>query len=475
MTTQTSISFLPLLAAAALVGCSSSEPPTLVTTATLTRAQSCDHLLQLLRADAKAKVDMSIDAQIYWLENADDFDLRGVAVEDAGGGEAPTNQGGDLSSAPPSHSETNVQVEGVDEADIVKTDGNYLYLLQGTELAIVNAWPAETMSVGSTQAIEGHPLEMFLTDEHVVVFSTVWQDGGRGVPEWDYGYYGEPLTKVTIFSASGGTASVVDELYFEGSYTSARRIGSQVRLAMNSWYYPTFLGYGLDTWSESRSDMIDAYEELRDKSHARIEAATLPDFVPSRFARQGSELVEVATSCGDFYVPTSGSTQWGYAQLASFDLDNLSAGVKNTTIVGQASTIYSSHDALYIAGQSYSEAAWAVAYSSEEPQSTSYTHVHKFDIATDPAEPTYVASASAPGWVINQFSLDEHEGNLRMATTDTLVGRDTWDTVNNLFTLDGGMHQLGAVTGLAPGESVFSARFVGDRGYVVTFRQVDPL
>ena len=115
-------------------------------------------------------------------------------MEDAGGGEAPTNQGGDLSSAPPSHSETNVQVEGVDEADIVKTDGNYLYLLQGTELAIVNAWPAETMSVGSTQAIEGHPLEMFLTDEHVVVFSTVWQDGGRGVPEWDYGYYGEPLT-----------------------------------------------------------------------------------------------------------------------------------------------------------------------------------------------------------------------------------------------------------------------------------------
>ena len=479
MKTPTRHLFLPFLAATVLGGCADNGPDYIpqVTTATLTRAESCEHLLSLLQEDARAKVDMTIDSQILWLKNRDQDNMFAVA-EDAGGGDL--SAGGDPNgAAPPEHSDTNVQVEGVDEADIVKTDGNYLYVLQGTQLAIVNAYPAETMSMGSSVAIEGHPLEMFLTDEHVVVFSSVPMEMVTGQqPVYDeYGYYGyQPMTKVTVLAHDGGSAPVtVQEHYFEGNYTSSRRIDSQVRTVLSSYYYAPFLQLWPNEWSEDEDEMIGHYENLRLQNYMAISRATLDDFIPDRYARENGELVEVAPSCGDFYVPTSGSTAWGYTNVASFDLNALESDAKTTTIVGMSDTVYSSHDGLFVAGHGFNETAFTAAIGSNDPVSTSYTHVHKFDIATDPATPTYVASASVPGYVHDQFSLDEREGVLRMTTTDTVVSKDEWDTQNHLFTLGPKMEALGAVTGLAPGEQVFSARFVGDRGYVVTFRQVDPL
>lgn len=479
MKTPTRFLFLPLLATTVLGGCADDGPDYVpqVTTATLTRAESCDHLLGLLRQDATMKVDMTIDAQIAYLKAMDDRDFFAAPSlqEDAGGGDL----NGDDGAAPPEHSETNVQVEGVDEADIVKTDGNYLYVLQGTQLAVVNAYPAETMSMGSSVAIEGHPLEMFLTDEHIVVFSSVPMEmvtGGQPVYD-EYGYYGyQPMTKVTVLAHDGGnTPTTVEEYYFEGQYTSSRRIDSQVRTVLSSDYYAPFLRLWPHKWSEDKGEMIGLYEALRLKNYAAIAQASLGDFLPDRYVRQDGELVEVAPSCGDYYVPTFGSTAWGYTDVASFDLNALGAGAKTTTVVGLSDTVYSSHDALYVAGHGFNETAFTASLSSNEPVSTSYTHVHKFDIASDPSTPTYVASASVPGYVHDQFSLDEKDGVLRMATTDTLVSENDWDTQNHLFTLGPQMEALGAVTGLAPGEQVFSARFVGDRGYVVTFRQVDPL
>jgi Beta propeller domain len=474
---------LPLAAATLLgtlaIGCSGQdEAPPMITTSTLTRAQSCDELLSLLQRDAVTKVDMAIDAQIAWLQHQDDRDwaVEPNAAEDAGGG-------GNSAGSPqaPEHSETNVQVEGVDEADIVKTDGNYLYVLHGTELAVVTAWPAEQMAASATMAIEGHPLEMFLTDDHIVVYSSMPSSAVTGEPQpqnYDDYYYGydEPLTKLTVLThEAGGSLSVVRELYLEGNYTSSRRIGDQVRTVVTNYFYAPFVQTWPNDWSEDTGEMIAMYQSLRIENYARIMAATLADFLPERYERSGGELVEQAPSCGDFYVPTAGSTSWGYTQVASIDLGDLTADLKETTVVGMSHTVYSSHDALYVAGVGYNEAAYTSAWLSDDAVSVSYTHLHKFDIASDPSTPAYVASASAVGTLNDQFSLDEKDGVLRLTTTDQLVGKDTWDTQNHLFTLGPNMQRLGAVTGLAPGEQVFSARFVGNRGYVVTFRQVDPL
>jgi len=479
MKTPISLLFVPFVAATALVAGCSNDPGYVpqVTQASLTRAQSCDDLLSLLRQDARTKVDMMIDAQIAWLKY-DDFRGNAVAIEDSAGGDANLG-GGPESPQAPEHSETNVQVEGVDEADIVKTDGNYLYILQGTQLAIVNAYPAESMSMGATVDIEGHPLEMFLTDDHIVVYSSLPMEMVTGqAPSYDeYGYYGSsPMTKVTVLSHAGGTApSTVQEYYFEGQYTSSRRIDSQVRTVLTDFQYAPFLRFWPQSWSEDEDEMIGLYEQLRLENYVAITLATLDDFLPDRYERKNGELVAIAPSCGDFYVPTFGSTAWGYTDIAAFDLNALDDGPKETTVVGMSDTVYSSHDALFVAGHGFNDTAFTASMGADEPVSTSYTHVHKFDIATDPSTPAYVASASVPGYVHDQFSLDEKDGVLRIATTDTLVSRDSWDTLNHLFTLGPKMSQLGAVTGLAPGEQVFSARFVGDRGYIVTFRQVDPL
>lgn len=113
------------------------------------------------------------------------------------------------------------------------------------------------------------------------------------------------------------------------------------------------------------------------------------------------------------------------------------------------------------------------------PVSMVYTHLHKFDLLRDPANPTYVASGTVVGGVLNQFSLDEHNGRLRVATTDERANTD-WESsrVNHVFILGQAgdlLEVVGSIENLAPGERIYSARFLGDKGYVVTFRQVDPL
>jgi hypothetical protein len=146
-------------------------------------------------------------------------------------------------------------------------------------------------------------------------------------------------------------------------------------------------------------------------------------------------------------------------------------------IMGGVQTIYSTADAMYLAGQVWPDPMWRLGLS-DEPVSLTATHVHKFDLVSNPAAPAYVASGSVPGQVHNQFSLDEHDGLLRVATTDSQSAADFTQQVNNVFVLGRNLAALevvGQATGLAPGETIQSARFVDDRGYVVTFRQMDPL
>lgn len=118
------------------------------------------------------------------------------------------------------------------------------------------------------------------------------------------------------------------------------------------------------------------------------------------------------------------------------------------------------------------------ATASSLPVSQSSTHLHKFDLTRDPAAPLYTAFGTVDGQVKDQFSLDERNGVLRIATTDTLVSSNQWETSNSVFALSQSGEDLvttGEVRGLAKGETIYSVRFVGTRGYVVTFRQVDPL
>src|SRR5262245_30095030 len=264
MNARTSLFALAAAAYPLVIGCSGSAdrtPKFGTASSALRRMQSCGELTQSLREDARVKMNARIDAEIRairmgysygaWFGPGRGLVVPGIAIDDAVGTSAPSGNAGataDPSTTAPAHSETETQVKGVDEADIVKADGTRLYVLHGQKFLIVNAWPAASLGVAGGLDIEGTPTEMFVAAGKAVVFSTV--DGTElftaagvapragytdsyapsvysgvadvalpgGVPYRGGVPSPNPLTKVTVLALDGGSASVVRQLYFEGSY-----------------------------------------------------------------------------------------------------------------------------------------------------------------------------------------------------------------------------------------------------------------
>ena len=643
MHTKTAIVVLAALASAAAVGCGSSGGPGTnlgTTRASLHRAKSCGDLLSDLKADVTYKLNKGINLQIKQIQACqakyDDSQCAGYggyygsdplggsrggaelddasgapppqASPSAGAGDSPNSGGGAVS-----YSETNTQVKGVDEADIVKNDGKNLYVLHGRAFKVLNAWPANALEEKSSIDVEGTPTEMFVADGKVVIYSqvngaSVFSAAG-GAPkkqntDYGYGYPGGdarpatpggvpadcgsgqpqpyiPLTKVTVMTLDGTTPTVTREVYFEGSYLDSRRVGSHVRTVFRGNQYGPTLKYSVyelfasqttpaandgrdidaptttepqkDPYPKTGTEMIAALEQLRSENLAAINASQLTDWLPYTFVKNGAAVNAQRVACEDFYVPTAGSTESGLTEVASLDLSDPAATPKETAILGRADTVYGNADTLYLATHAWVEPPFmwndqgGVAVGSSgggdvagstppapaddapepapmptpggkpafntnvRPQNgatttatvitypTTRTHVHKFEFTTDAKFPNYVASGTVVGNVKNQFSMDEKDGKLRIATTESrqyvttdgkYVQADSSPpgngtpppvrpaTVNHLFVLgqDGPwLDQIGDVGELAPNEQIYSVRFVGDRGYVVTFRQVDPL
>ncbi|RLB50442.1 MAG: hypothetical protein DRI90_23740 [Deltaproteobacteria bacterium] len=494
--------------------------------ATLSRAEDCGQLLLMLKQDQLGKMNGQIDASIEVVRRlselednryGDDDDMA-MGTSSSSGEAAPPQDfgtgGASGGEEPPDHSETNTQVAGVDEADIVKTDGTYLYILHGQTLAIVQSWPVLDLGLANTIEIEGQPIEMFLADDEVadtrvVIYSTVsgteiYQTAGvtppapaynAGYPEtgWEGADYPadsvveHPLTKVTVLDLDGIETAVAAEYYFEGSYQSSRRVGRHVRTVLNAGQRPgpaiqTTVGndyYGGYYYDQDTDydELISKLESLRFDNTIAISAAKLADYIPTQFVKDGNQVEALAPQCDSYYVPTAGSTDYGMSQVQAFDLDALADGLVQVFVVGDTQAIYSNAESLYLAGRVWRHPMMSLQDSIANETLTG-THLHKFDLASDPAEPRYVASGTVAGEIHNQFSMDELDGTLRIATTEW-SSADGWGSPsNNLFVLEAqgsALTEVGAVRELAPSEEIYAVRFVGDRGYIVTFRQVDPL
>lgn len=612
------------------VGCGNSDPQvgtTGTTRASLHRAKGCGDLLVDLKADATFKLNKGIDRQIEQIKKCisktSDANCAYYGGYYGGGGRgeaamddsAPTSGAGSSSGgtgAPPpspqnkadSYSETNTQVKGVDEADFVKTDGSNIFVLHGKHFKIVKAWPANELKELGSFDIEGNPTEMFVADGKAVIYSTVngakLYDAAGVTPKEnynDYSYYGPgggpmpmtdsaapngggyypgggapekyiPLTKITVLTLNGAAPTVNREVYFEGSYLSARRVGNHVRTVLSGGAHGPKLKYSIselypqptydskaspeypttppaNPYPKTGTEMISKLEELKTINTGIINASKLEDWIPYTFTRDGGAVRAQSVACPDFYVPTTGTTQSGLTEVASIDLANPGALPKETAILGQADTVYGSADTLYLAAHAYVEPPFAFmddgwgavgggggstgsgvaeARPAPPPEASAggvgtksitpkadpigkdvavigyamnATHIHKFEFASDPTFPNYVASGTVTGNIKNQFSLDDQNGYLRVATTEqrmyvdatgkyvsptfpgsTSGATDRPQTVNHVTVLGvngAWLDQTGKVADLAPNERIFSVRFVNNRGYVVTFRQVDPL
>ena len=469
-------------------------------------------------------------------------------AESAGMADPAPQAGGASSAAPaPAHSETETQVKGVDEADIVKTDGNHIYLLHGDKFLVVDSWPATNLGTAASVTIEGQPLEMFVADGRAVVFSRVdgtpiyagahlaprprYSDGygygyagggaaiGAPAPGFDgpvysnYGSYANALTKITVLALAGTQASVTRELYFEGSYLSSRRVGGKVRAVLNGGAHGPKLAYSPTYPSPQQTSgpngapqyvppaaeqQIAAWEALRAKNDLLISQTSYADWVPSSFAKSGDAISVTPARCEDYYVPTSGTTEFGMTQIESIDLDAPTSPPRETTIVGSATTVYGNASALVLASAAYVDpwvlrSAYPSASTTSGPfgttqpqaipvQTLNYTHLHVFDTASDPSSAQYAGSGTVPGSVKDQFALDEKNGFVRVTTTEQRSGPPRADGksngVNHVYVLEndrGSLRISGDAGEIAPGEQLYATRYVGDKAYIVTWHVTDPL
>jgi uncharacterized secreted protein with C-terminal beta-propeller domain len=394
------------------------------------------------------------------------------------------------------YSQTNIQVAGVDEPDIIKNDNRYIYTISGPTLAIIDAYPAAGASVISRTEITDTPKDIFVRGDRLVLFSTGTETSATGtqpqsaeaqimpVPPYYRSY--SPVTHAIIYDISDRkNPKVLKDYTIEGDYIDARMIDSTVYMVTREQVYPYY------------SDHV---------------------VVPA--LREGTRTV-IQPDVWYFDHPES---QYTFTTITSFDASSGKEKDAQTYLLGSGNTLYVSEDAIYVSYQRYHPVIYtrqgqevlpvkAVDVSGSAGVSSSRvsvippdfntlteserqsildslrnaeqdairrqeadqttTVVHKIGINNGAI--TYIAKGEVPGTLDNQFSMDEYNNNLRIATTSSVYTPQYGQyTYNNVYVLDGKMATIGSLTHIAEQETIYSTRFIGDRLYMVTFKRIDP-
>lgn len=372
------------------------------------------------------------------------------------------------------YSGTNVQVEGVDEGDIVKTDGKYIYILRGSEMVVMQAdgkdvtdvsnvfvgqdWEQTTTEDGLAHTQEKLPTELYLSGSRAVVVSAYsdWTDTGSA--DDTVTGFGQNYVAVDIYDVADPTAPALVKSFGQDGYKIASRMIDGV-LYLCSSYYP-----------------------------ANPEKGDETTFAPRLYDGDAATVVP----CGSIGLMPDGNSMT-YAVAASYDIAS-GERLSSQSVLGGGDNVYMNKDNLYLCASIYDDGAGKTykdgSYTVTDYTSSVNTVVNRFAIAD--GKLTFAANGAVPGALNNQFSLDERDGYLRMATTEqtysysvyrdekhdfenTKADEDGMQTRNDVYVLDASLKTVGSVTGLAEGEQVFSARFDGDYGYLCTYRQTDPV
>jgi len=399
-------------------------------------------------------------------------------------------------SGPANHTETNNQVQGVHEADFVQNDGTRIFVLSGPRLYVHRSWPAEQLVRTALLEVEGWPREMLLDKERnrLVITSQVYEkrpgsptmNGGASpggaidCAGFGCGYmFGDTLKVTVVDVANLAAPKVVEQVYLPGSYLNARRVEGSVRLVLSDAFrWPEGVRFYPDEVFSDKDRMAEVVDALIRENEKLIRARTLEQWLPpGRRVDADGQVTPLAYACTDF-MRANAPTGLGFVTVLTLNLDAgaANAAPSRTSLVAMPGEVYASKDALYLATNHW----WWW----REPGQTDSAYLHKFDIR-EPSRATYVGSGTVEGHISNQFAMDEHQGVLRVAVTVTSSLPDPssprwgrFETVNRVVTFreeEGRLKELGRSEDLAKGERIFSARFLGNKGYVVTFRQVDPL
>lgn len=369
-------------------------------------------------------------------------------------------------------SKTNNQVENVDEADIVKTDGNYIYYSTRGKIFIVKA---DNLEIVSTIEINEktrrfNPQELFINNDKLIVLGNLYEyeEVVETNPISDFNYEGivelddsapsikrssntrikeTSIAKAIVYDISDKeNLKVIKEFGLDGNYSNSRMIGDNVYFISRKYTY--------------------YYNDLKDD-----------EILPRIQNGEETKLVE----CVDIAY-FNNSNNHNYMLVGGFNINN-DEDMHVETFLGASETIYASENNLYLAQTEYDNGSF---YDSD-------TTIYKF--ALDNSQVVLTAKTRLKGYLNNQFSMDEYDGNLRVATTYMISQtpqeeqKMTEDDVevsivlpfedvvygNRLYILDEDLKEIGKIDNLAEDEKIYSVRFIGKIGYIVTFKEVDPL
>ncbi len=392
----------------------------------------------------------------------------GVMLQDAVGAPAPAAANESKATIPSTggggdggYSQTNVQVEGVDEADIVKTDGEYLYIVRNAEkstVRIVKATPSnglqEVASIDISSEAEGaYAQDLYIDGNTLVVIAQrqvyhIMRAGGavqdKMIAPGEYypGSWYVPRVDVRLYDVSNAASpKETRTLSFDGYSVSTRRIGQKMYLVLNQ---PTYWGGPMPL------------------------SATEKDLLPQMEDSSTGKTTSVARCADVMILPRVPQPQ--YLTVAVVPTNSATAEIQTSVVLGNAENIYASLNNLYVASTE-----WNYNWDAVNPASTEKTNVFRFAFTGDGVE--MKSQGSVPGRILNQFSMDEKDATFRIATTKSDQWRSNGETVpstNNMYVLNMNMEQTGKIEDIAPGEQIYSVRFMGDRAYMVTFKKIDP-
>lgn len=367
-----------------------------------------------------------------------------VATEEAADSSSASGNGGE------DHSTTNNQVEGVDEADLVKTDGSFIYAISEAKVIITDVRNPDAMAVAKELTFQEnmYPQQLFLSNNVLVVLGSEYSAmplAGGDVLEF------RPqtaLTTVHLYNIENPeNPALLREFGTEGNLNGARLTDSLL-------YYVT--------------SVIPDYRVLEEPDNGEIR--------PHMYDSKNGEKLQPMPYESIAILP--GTTSASYSIITAIDLaDPEASELMVEGYLGGSEQLYMTKEHLYITASAY------MPISEEEkdeeldmsiwlPQQAN-TKIFKFEL--DDAAVRYLASTEITGSLLNQFSMDEFNGYFRAVTTEGFAWDEAAPSKNHLFILDDKLKQVGSVQDLAPGERIYSARFIEDKAYMVTFKETDPL
>lgn len=403
-----------------------------------------------------------------WLASGDEA----AAADSGGDGAAP----GSAASAP-EHSSTNVQEEGVDEADLVKTDGRIIVTTITGKVQVVDVATEQVISTVRLPGRQDHvqPGEILLHGSTLVVLSYEW---GNWVPAADDRQMAFPNSRTvvtTVDLSDPADPRTLGSVRIEGSYQSARMVGDTVRMVMVT--EPPSVE---QTWPQD--GRLSSEEEAEETNRQLIRDTEIDDWIPHvqvLDADGTSRTTEPLLDCSDISRPRDPA---GLSTMSVLSFD-IGSGTPEPTsgagLVASGSTVYANTDRLIVATNRWDPWRWTEGGDLSEwgDGSTAKTDLHSFDIS-DPSGTTYRASGTVDGYLLSQWALDEENGVIRVATTtDPRAASQESESSLVMLREDGEMlTETGRVDGLGLTEQVRAVRYLStDLAAVVTFRQTDPL